>query len=399
MLDAESIAFLRIKKHFEAFMQTSMEAIFCYEVDPPIPLDQPEADVIDQFMERSVMVLANDVYGKLAGFERGSDLLGLPLNRMISFSDPDNYESVLDLVRNGFRARDRLTVEEYPNVGKIYLLNNAYGVIEDDCLVGIWGTARDITAQKKAEQTADEQREVINRMNRIDSLGEMAGSIAHELNQPLTGIICNSHAVKLMGEKGIVIPDEVLEIIDDIIADVKRADQIIANLGALFTATPPDTMPLDLNMIVKETLALMNSQLITHRITADAALCERGAFILGNKIQCQQILINLITNAVHALEDQSGEKHLTVRTGRENNRVLLQVEDNGPGFSQSPIEQALEPLVTSRPDGSGMGMGLSICRNIVAAHRGLISLHNRDAGGARVTVKFLAEKPTSYKNG
>ncbi len=239
----------------------------------------------------------------------------------------------------------------------------------DGKFLGYRGSNRDITRLKNAEQAEREQRDALARIDRTLNLQQLTGSIAHELNQPLTGILNNAQAGDLMIKGHKCECGEMGEIIADIIADSKRAGDVIRNLRELHREQAGEYEAVEINSLVSETLRIMHSEFINQHVHLDEKSTPAPCKVKGNRVQLQQVLLNLITNAMEATSDvQEERRYLCVITEVKANKLLVSVEDNGPGIAPDRRERIFEPLATWKP--SGTGMGLAISDTIVRAQGG-----------------------------
>jgi len=249
----------------------------------------------------------------------------------------------------------------------------------------------DVTELKHAEIEAREQREVLARVGRATKMGQLTGSIAHELNQPLTGILSNAQAVELLIKNGNLDSDEFTEIIEEIIANTKRAGEVIRNLRELYSEQKGEYLPVDINTAVDDTTKLLHSELIKQHIVLTTQCTPSIPLVKGNRIQIQQVLVNLITNSIQAMKDTVDDnRRIHIATKHDENEVKVQVEDGGTGIDEDKIEIIFEPLVTWKPGGTGMG--LAINNSIIEAHGGRMWAENRIEGGACVGFVIPALK-------
>jgi len=241
----------------------------------------------------------------------------------------------------------------------------------------------DITELKWAEEEARKHQDNLARVDRTATMGELTGSIAHELNQPLTGILSNAQAAELLIKSGIWEPAELEEILAEIVADTKRGGEVIQNLRELYREQKVEFLHVDLNAVVHETTNLLHSEFVIQNVemTTDCASTLPMAF--GNKIQLQQVLVNLIMNAIQAMGANEREiRRVRIVTVYEANEVKTWIEDSGPGIDSDKIDHIFEPLATWKPGGTGMGLAVS--NSIIHAHGGRMWAENRPEGGARV---------------
>jgi C4-dicarboxylate-specific signal transduction histidine kinase len=244
-------------------------------------------------------------------------------------------------------------------------------------------TYQDITDIKYAETEARSHQDALARVDRATSMGQLTGSIAHELNQPLTGILSNAQAAEMMLERGECDYDELAEIMAEIVADTKRGGRVIQNLRELYREQKGHYQPVDMNTLVDETVTLLNSEFIVQKTVVTTEKAPSMPPVDGNRIQIQQVLVNLIMNAVQAMaETPRDERDLSIETSSDATEVRVSIVDRGEGIDPEKIDTIFEPLATWKPGGTGMG--LAIGKSIIRAHGGSMWAENRPEGGARV---------------
>jgi two-component system, LuxR family, sensor kinase FixL len=239
----------------------------------------------------------------------------------------------------------------------------------------------DITGRKRAEQEAREQRQELAHLTRVAMLGELSGTLAHELNQPLTAILSNAQAAQRLLAREPVDLTEVREILRDIAQDDRRAGEVIQRLRAMLKKGEAKLLPLDVNELVTDVLSLVHSDLVTRNVAVTTQLAPGLSAICGDRVQLQQVLLNLIFNACEAMSArQTPERRLTVATFRDREaEVRVSVVDCGTGIPADELERVFTPFFTTKEH--GLGLGLSICRSIVVAHGGrLWASNNQDCG-------------------
>ncbi len=251
------------------------------------------------------------------------------------------------------------------------------------------GVTTDITQRKRAEAQAEQDRAALYHMTRVSLLGQFSASIAHQLNQPLASILGNAEAAQKMLEREPVDLAELREICADIVTEDHRAAQVIRRLGVLFKRGEPLCDPLDVNDLVRDTIEFSRSMLTSRHVTLLLRLAPTLPSIAGDRVQLQQLMLNLIVNATDAMDDltETG-RVLTISTALHDGSVSLCVADRGPGVAAEALGQLFEPFWSTKAD--GMGMGLAICRSIVEAHHGSLNVTNAPEGGA----VFCAQLPT-----
>jgi PAS domain S-box-containing protein len=242
----------------------------------------------------------------------------------------------------------------------------------------------DVTERKRAEARAVRERNELAHLSRVTMLGELSGSLAHELNQPLTSILSNAQAAQRMlagagaGADGDL--QEVREILADIVSEDKRAGEVIQRLRQLLRKGDPVQQELDLNELVRDVLKIVRSDLVHHGVDVETRLAPSLPPVTGDRVQLEQVLLNLIVNGCDAMsENRKLDRRLVVSSeARENDGVCVCVADQGSGIPAGRANRIFEPFYTTKAN--GMGLGLTICRSIVAAHGGSLRASNNDAG-------------------
>lgn len=255
------------------------------------------------------------------------------------------------------------------------------------------GVVSDITQRKHDEAEIAQAHASLQHMTRVALLGQLAASIAHQLNQPLTSILANAEAACEMLRREPIDVAELREICTDIVADDQRAAEVIRRLAALFRRSPPALAPLDVNELVRDTVELTRTNLLLHHVALATALTPGLPPLAGDRVQLQQTLLNLIVNAADAMNAlPEAERVMTVSTALEAGTIRLSVADRGPGIPAAAMDDLFEPFWTTKSD--GMGIGLAVCRSIVAAHHGTLDVVNATDGGAVFSVRLpVGETP------
>jgi len=243
------------------------------------------------------------------------------------------------------------------------------------------GVAFDITARRSAEIEAERDRDALRHMARVSLLGQLSASIAHQLNQPLAAILGNAEAARTMLSRDDLDADELRAICDDIISEDHRASTVIRRLGALFKRTDRLAVPLEINDLIVETLDLLRSDLMTRHVAITKALTPELPQVLGDRVQLQQVLMNLVMNACDAMNAvPADDRTLRIRTDRVDREIRVSISDRGPGIPAENLERVFDPFWSTKS--GGMGIGLAVCRSIATAHDGALTALNNEAGGA-----------------
>jgi len=243
--------------------------------------------------------------------------------------------------------------------------------------------------RSRAEREAHEQRLQLTHLSRVAMLGEMSGGLAHELNQPLTAILSNAQAAEHLIANKTIDNNELREILRDIIAANQRASEVIRRLRALFKRGETYLERLDANELVRETLSLAQGDLATRSIAPVLKLAPGTLAIQGDRIQLEQVMLNLILNGAEAMAAHTAvERTITVRSAGNDSWVYVSFADRGPGFAPELVEKLFEPFYTTKPQ--GLGLGLSISRSIVRAHGGRLWGASHASHGASFHIALPA---------
>lgn len=239
----------------------------------------------------------------------------------------------------------------------------------------------------KAEVQARQQSAELAHVNRYTMAGELTASIAHELNQPLGAILTNAESAALMLRSPNPDLNELNEIIEDIRRDDARASEVIVHLRSLLKKAPFEEKELDLNDVLQETVTFLAPLATARKVQLDAVTHLARLPIKGDRIQLQQVITNLIVNAMDALTGSAGSvRKVDIEAARAGNRAEVSIRDHGPGIPFDQIKRVFEPFFTTKPE--GMGMGLAIARTIVEAHNGRITAENQSGGGAHLRISL-----------
>jgi len=285
----------------------------------------------------------------------------------------------MDTLREQFIPEERVTDAN----GRVRWLQTIKRPIigKDGTANRLLGSATDITERKRAELEAARQRNELAHLSRMTMLGELSGSLAHELNQPLTAILANAQAAQRFLADDEPDMEQVREILHDIVMDDERAGEVIHRLREMLRKGQIRRQPLELNALVQEILKLIHSDLVIRNVSVSIDLEPDLPPIMGDRVQLQQVVLNLMVNGAEAMsgEGTHGRKLLIRTEQAEADSVRLSVRDEGTGISAEAMAQIFEPFYTTKAN--GLGLGLSICRSIIMAHDGMLwAMNNTDRG-------------------
>ena len=324
----------------------------------------------------------------------------LPTERPIRFDQvlesvhPADREAVESAVQGVLQRNEELDIE-YRIIqpeGNVRWIA-ARGRAEKSDNARLAGVALDVTERKTAELQAEKDRAALTHLTRVSVMGQLSASIAHQLNQPLSAILGNAAAARKMLDKERLDLAELRDICDDIITEDNRAAEIIRRLGALYRRGEVKLAPLDLNELVRETLDLVRTELVTRHVMAVTDLAPSLPAIDGGRVPLQQVLLNLILNAVDAMGAiEPMERKVTVRTELDGGNIRLCVVDKGTGVAPEDLKNVFNPFWSTKA--GGMGVGLAICQSIVSAHRGVLTVTNNPDRGATFCATWPARQPS-----
>jgi PAS domain S-box-containing protein len=320
-------------------------------------------------------------------------LLGLPASGTIALEDfisrlhPEDRDRVRrtidDAIHSGedFDSEYRLILPD----GIVRWMSTRGSVHFDDSRkpARLLGISIDITERKQAELEAQQDRAELSHLSRVALIGEMSASIAHELNQPLAGILSNAAAGQRFIDQGDVDLAEIRELLGDIIADGRRASDVMHGIREMVKKGQVARHSVNLNEVVMDAVRMVSPDAVLRSCQVETSLDASLAAIEGDPVQLQQVLLNLVINAFDAMRDipVSRRKVMIATQSDGDATVRASVRDYGAGISAEMRDRVFDPFFTTKSE--GLGMGLVIVRSIVESHGGTITIENADGGGAR----------------
>jgi PAS domain S-box-containing protein len=346
--------------------------------------------IIDAQKPNFPIIYANQSFQKITGFAK-REILGR--NYFLSYgidADPRIVNEIKHTIRKGKSFHgDMLNFQKngkkYWNLLRIAPVRDSSGAVTH--YVGI---QTDVTLMREKELEIDEQREELLHVTRVGKLAEFVSSLAHEISQPLTAILSYAQAAQRMlaGRE-----PEIQKILSYIINDDQRAAEVIQRLRSLLKKSVPEIKPLDINALINETVVLIATDATVRNDVLKIELENNLPLVSGDRIQLQQVLLNLISNSFDALESSQGEREIFIRTSRKDiHTIMVAVKDSGCGIPTHNMPKIFTHFFTSKPD--GLGMGLSISRSIVESHGGRLDVENNPDRG----VTFYFTIPVDKKD-
>jgi len=290
-----------------------------------------------------------------------------------SMLHPDDRERVLKAWRESVANRTPYEQEERHRGADAqyrWFLARAVPLRDSEGHIVRWyGTNTDMEDRKRTEAALLEAQANLTRVTRVVAMGELAAAIAHEVNQPLAAIVTNGNFCLRQLAGGGQDLEKLREAIAEIVNDGARASAIIRRIRALLMKGAPDRTELDIHQVILEVTGLLRHELTRNRVSLRTDLAPDLPRVLGDRVQLQQVMLNLImngTDAVSVLTDRPRE--LLIKSAKHPDGVLIQVQDSGPGIDPGQADRIFEPFFTTKPE--GIGMGLSISRSIIESHGG-----------------------------
>ncbi|MDB5408685.1 MAG: sensor histidine kinase [Rhodospirillales bacterium] len=387
-----------IGRCFVSLLAIAITAILAVRIQSTTATLRSQAQLLDLTHDAIFVRDMNDVITywnrgaeKLYGWP-ASDAMGQLSRRLVQTRLPAPYDEVLaQLLRTGrwegelvHTKRDGATV----TVASRWSLQRD----ERGQPTSILETNTDIEETKQAQEILARTQAELAHVSRVSTMGELTASIAHEVNQPLAAIVTSGEACLRWLDRDVPQLDGVKRGVERMIGDGRRASEVVRRLRALSRKGDLQKTAVDLNEVIDDVLPLIQREIFNHRVALELDLSTSLPAVPGDRVQLQQVVINLLMNAIQAMATLAdGRRELVLRSRAEDDgQVLVAIQDSGPGFAPESEDQLFNAFFTTKSD--GMGMGLSICRSIIDAHGGHIWASREAAGGA--TFQFVLPSST-----
>jgi signal transduction histidine kinase len=315
---------------------------------------------------------SSEEHHRLLSFEPGA--------RMLVWEDwarrlhPEDRESTVGTIEQSIRERTDFELDYrivHPDGTSKYIHASGHPVLNaSGAVVEFVGTSIDMTELRRAEEARLDAQVKLSHANRVTTMGQLAASIAHEVKQPIAAKLTNAQAGLRWLDRRPPDLEEVRQVLARIVKDGDRAAEIIDDVRALIKKAPPRNDPLEINGTVREVIGLTWGEAVKNDVSVRTELADGLPSVQGDRVQLQQVILNLIINAFEAMSSiDEGPRELLISTGKvEQDGVFVSVRDTGPGLAPATAERLFESFHTTKP--GGLGLGLSICRSIVEGHGG-----------------------------
>lgn len=333
------------------------------------------------------LILFNNAALRLLGYSEDESLENLHVTNL--YNDGLAYEIIKRMRSDDFGGRGKLLYHELSvrhKDGHDIPIRFSGGIIYDkDKEIATFGIFTDLRTILKIEKDLEQTHNMLMQSEKMAGLGRLAAGVAHEINNPMSGIMLYANLIKEdLGDDHQLSPD-----LETIINEAERCKVIVADLLEFSHQTRYELEPIEINEVVRKTLQILENQPLYHNIEFSLNLADSLPQIMGNSIRLNQVMMNLLVNAAQAMQG-SGNITIVSRIRAHNEIVEIVVSDTGPGIAEDHLEKVFEPFFTTKTTGEGTGLGLSVSFAIVKEHQGTIKVSSEPGNGATFTLRFPA---------
>jgi PAS domain S-box-containing protein len=358
------------------------------------------SDAVVSIDESGAIILANPATGRIFGYNP-DELIGKPLTVLMPGAMRKFHEAGLKrYLETGERRlnwQDTEVTAQRAN-GEEFPAEVSFGETAVDQRKIFTGFIRDVSEKKRAEQALLDTQAELSRMMRVMSIRQLTASIAHEVSQPLSGIIINASTCLRMLKSDPPNIDVARETVQRAIRDSNRASEVISRLRTLFSKKRINVEPLDLNELAREVIALLSGELERNNVILTNEFSDHLPAVHGDRVQLQEVILNLLRNASDAMSSiEDRPRKVVLKTEMEDGQVRLLVRDSGVGFTPEVARQMFKSFYTTKSD--GMGVGLSISHSIIEANRGRLWATVNDGPGATFAFSIPCERGPRSQDG
>jgi len=382
------------------FVEFTSLGIWCFQPLKPVSINIPEDQMIDEFF-KSICIECNDTYASMMGVAK-ENILGLKLSDAMPDTD-ENRDYLRDFIKKGFKLSGGISRELTEDGKEKYFSNSMVGVIKNGKLINAWGTQIDVTERKQAEEALKKSEEQLRQIQKLEGIGQLAGGIAHDINNILTAMIGNTE----LALRGLKMGKNISNNLEQVMSGGRKAGELVTKILAFSRKQIIYPEVIDVNNTILN-LAETLHRVISEDIKIKMDLNDNISLVKADPTQIEQILINLAVNAQDAIQQKKKpktEKVITVETAAVSldkeyvsshigstigPHILISVSDSGVGMNKEIINRIFEPFFTTKELGKGTGLGLSTVYGIVKQNHGSIYVYSEPGEGTTVKIYWPA---------